>query len=197
MKHSKSEITKELLIRSALDVLCRTSYKGAKLQDVANEVGLSRGAIYWNFKNKIDLYDQVLTHFFEIDSFKHLLNDRALPVVETITNVVHLLLIDEVETNHKSALMYNALVVEKPLEIQPIIDRVDNAFKKMFDSHKALLRHGMATGELRSNINVELETRSFYSFIWGYYTSKDRFFDGQNKEDVCSFVMDKFVLQLL
>ncbi|SHE71607.1 transcriptional regulator, TetR family [Mariniphaga anaerophila] len=197
MKISKSEITKKSLINSALNVLCKTSYKGAKLQDVANEVGLSRGAIYWNFKNKFDLYDQVLKESFDTGMHDiYAILDSNEPVVNTIKKVINYLLDDRFNINYKSALLYNGLVIEHPEEMQPIITRVDKLFNELFKRHNALLKRGIQTGELKSDINTELEARVMYNFIWGYYTNKIRFFSKQNRMEIKDYVYKKFVLQL-
>ncbi len=197
MKDSKSDITKKLLIKSALDVLCKTSYKGAKLQDVADEVGLSRGAIYWNFKNKFDLYDKVFKESFDV-SMKEIFDifDNDDSVINTITVLINYLLVERLHINHKSALLYNGLMLEQPEGLQPIITRVDKLFTELFNRHHSLLKKGIESGELKNNLDTMLETRALYNFIWGYYTNKERFFSNQDPKKFKNYVLQKFVIQL-
>ncbi|QZE15793.1 TetR/AcrR family transcriptional regulator [Halosquirtibacter laminarini] len=198
MSKSKSEITRRLLIQSALDVLSRTSYKGAKLQDVAVEVGLSRGAIYWHFKNKQDLYEQVFYEYFDISMNEiYKIIDNGESVIATISRIVDYLVVDHVDANHKSALIYNGMVLEAPEDTKILIKRVDKLFQRLFEMHNEMLQRGVEKGELRSDIDSRLETRALYSFIWGYYTNKVRFFSRRNPSDIRSYILQKFVYQLL
>ncbi|WP_438864686.1 TetR family transcriptional regulator [Neptunicella sp.] len=48
--------TRNLLLDSAEVVFFDKGYSHTTLMDVANHAGLTRGAIYWHFKNKIELF---------------------------------------------------------------------------------------------------------------------------------------------
>ena len=197
MKISKTEITKELLIESALNILCKTSYKGARLHDVAQEVGLSRGAIYWNFKNKLDLYDQILKESFDVAMLELfiILDDKG-SVIETIKKVVDYLLGERVDINHKSALLYNGLTLEKPKGLELTILRVDRLFATLMLKHNAKLNEGIKSGELKSDFDSKLETIALYNFLWGYFTNKDRFFSNYSSMEFKAYVFQKFVMPL-
>ena len=52
----KAEITREKLLKAALQVFSEKGFNAARLQDIAETAGVSRGAFYWHFKNKFDLY---------------------------------------------------------------------------------------------------------------------------------------------
>lgn len=182
---------------SALNVLSNTSFKGARLQDVAAESKVSRGAIYWNFKNKVDLYDQVLRRAFDMRIKElYLVLEQDGSAIENITKVVGILLGKSVLTNHKSALLYNGLVLEHPESLKGIINRVDKLFAGLLKKHEEVLFRGIECGELKANLNVKMETRALYNFLWGYYTNKVRFFSGFNADEIKEYVLENFVLTL-
>lgn len=54
-KQKKAE-TRALLLKSASMVFKRRGLQGASLEEIAEEAGFSRGAVYSNFKNKEDLF---------------------------------------------------------------------------------------------------------------------------------------------
>lgn len=54
------EITYGLLLDAAEEVFSRRGYAQATFHEIAKYSGLSRGAIYWHFKDKYDLLDAVL-----------------------------------------------------------------------------------------------------------------------------------------
>lgn len=55
-----AEITRNLLLDAAEQVFHSKGVAGASLLEVAQAASLSRGAIYWHFKDKADLFDALL-----------------------------------------------------------------------------------------------------------------------------------------
>jgi TetR/AcrR family acrAB operon transcriptional repressor len=56
-KRSKEDAaeTREKILTAALEVFSRKGYSRATFVDIAKEIGLSKGAVYWHFKTKPDL----------------------------------------------------------------------------------------------------------------------------------------------
>jgi TetR/AcrR family acrAB operon transcriptional repressor len=54
MRRTKEEAaeTRRQILRSAEDEFLARGYENAKLEDIANAVGVTRGAVHWHFKNK-------------------------------------------------------------------------------------------------------------------------------------------------
>lgn len=59
----EAQITRERILKAALSVFSRMGYASSTLEDVASEANVTRGAIYWHFNNKVDLYDQLLESY--------------------------------------------------------------------------------------------------------------------------------------
>lgn len=66
------------ILMAGLDIFSEKGYKGTSLDAIADRASLTKGAIYWHFKNKLDLYNA-------IDNFVLSKLDRA--VLESISNV--------------------------------------------------------------------------------------------------------------
>lgn len=66
MKRTKAQAqeTREQLLLAALDVFDRRGVARTSLQEIAQEAGLTRGALYWHFKNKEDLFDALFLRIF-------------------------------------------------------------------------------------------------------------------------------------
>lgn len=64
-QQEKAIATRKQVLEAALRVFCRKGYSAATLADVAEEADLSRGAIYWNFTNKQDLYVTLVHEYFQ------------------------------------------------------------------------------------------------------------------------------------
>lgn len=65
MKRTKEEaaLTRARLLKTALAVFSAKGYAAATLDDIATEAKVTRGAIYWHFKSKADLYNTLVEEF--------------------------------------------------------------------------------------------------------------------------------------
>lgn len=69
------EEAKKRIIEAALEVFCRKGYRATKMNDIAKELGISKGAIYTYFKNKDDLFTKAAQYYrqaFESDMNKRI-----------------------------------------------------------------------------------------------------------------------------
>jgi len=69
---SKRARTRALLVRAAGEVIGEKGFHETTLEEVASRVGMSRGAIYGNFKNREDLFMAVIKERWEpiVPAFK-------------------------------------------------------------------------------------------------------------------------------
>ena len=65
MRRTKEEaaVTRATLLKTALAVFSATGYAAATLDDVAKAANVTRGAIYWHFKSKADLYNTLVQEY--------------------------------------------------------------------------------------------------------------------------------------
>lgn len=59
-----SQKTRQYLLDSALEVFYRKGVARASLEEIAVEAGVTRGALYWHFKNKEDLFEALFENCF-------------------------------------------------------------------------------------------------------------------------------------
>ncbi|WP_374352655.1 TetR/AcrR family transcriptional regulator [Chitinimonas sp.] len=64
--------TRDRILASAARVFSRKSYLGASLDEVAADAGLTKGAVYWHFKSKNDLFFALLDSRFQQEFDEHL-----------------------------------------------------------------------------------------------------------------------------
>ena len=62
MRRTKEEaaVTRATVLKASLSVFSAKGYAAATLDDVASEAKVTRGAIYWHFKSKADLYNTLV-----------------------------------------------------------------------------------------------------------------------------------------
>ncbi len=190
----EAEITKESLISSAIEVLSNTSYKAARLEDIARAAGVTRGAIYWHFENKPNLYKEIINASFE-ESMKDLFTilNSTIPTPDKITGIMNYLLGEKIKTHQKSAQIYNLLFVEKPSDLTDSLTRVEGWFSTLFDKHREVLEQGITAGSIHPSLDTDFEPRAFYNFLWGYFTNSERFFGGYNNESIKNYIKKTFI----
>ena len=82
MNQTKQDLRKDQILDAALTVLVQNGYEGSRMDDVVSESQLSKGAIYWYYKSKKDMYLD-LVNFWVIRysaTINHLVeNDQTAP----------------------------------------------------------------------------------------------------------------------
>ena len=78
MRKTKTEAQKthQHLLDAALEVFWRDGVTRASLQAIAQEAGVTRGALYWHFKNKEDLFETLFEQQYA--DFFAAFNDQTL-----------------------------------------------------------------------------------------------------------------------
>ncbi|MGB4468880.1 MAG: TetR family transcriptional regulator [Azovibrio sp.] len=59
-----AQVTRHHILDAAVNVFGRQGVSKTSLNDIAKEAGVTRGAIYWHFENKVDLFNAMLERLF-------------------------------------------------------------------------------------------------------------------------------------
>ncbi|MBB2482548.1 TetR/AcrR family transcriptional regulator [Bacillus sp. APMAM] len=89
-KSVEKELSKEQILNAARNLFSAKGFQEVSMRDIAKELGCSHGAIYYHFKNKIELFNQLLQAGFNlldsimesIVSDEHSLKDILLGFVD-------------------------------------------------------------------------------------------------------------------
>ena len=149
---------KDKILQKAADMFLNLGFKSVTMDDIAREMGISKKTIYAHFPTKLKLV-QAAT-FFVIDNINETIhticsrNHDPIEEIFTIKSVVH----DQLK-NEKSSPAY---------QLQKYYPRIFKQVKdKQFDSVSLCivenLKRGIKDGYYRSNINIDLITRFYFS----------------------------------
>lgn len=64
-KHSPKEDRREQILKAAIACFARKGYHLTTMDDIVAESGLSKGSLYWHYKNKKDLFLSIMASYFE------------------------------------------------------------------------------------------------------------------------------------
>jgi len=153
-KRSAAERRNEIL-QAALHVFVRKGYAQTRMEDIVTQSGLSKGALYWHYKSKRDLFLDLIDHW--MDRFAPLMrpgyhqHKSASKILEDICRfTVRVFKRDEDWFLAELELWAWAARDEE------ILERGRKLVNRMLEEFKAVLESGIRRGEFRSDIDVDL-----------------------------------------
>ena len=63
-KNNSKKSTKEKILDAALELISKYGYKGASIRKIAKAVGIRESAIYNHFKNKDEIFKEIMKNLF-------------------------------------------------------------------------------------------------------------------------------------
>lgn len=121
----EAEKTRTKILDAAFDIFTRKGFVRTTLHDIAAAAGVTRGAIYWHFKDKSELFKALSD---EIDR-EASIRPEDIPV-EDIQSLEHireraLAYLSHFETNSRYAVFYEMMLykTEHTEELEPLLSR--------------------------------------------------------------------------
>ncbi len=155
-KQVRKAATVETLVAAGETVMCRRGYHAATMQDIAHEAGCAAGTLYLYFKNKEELYlDMVTRHTDAIVSLLTLAMSKVDEPVEKLKVKTHALV--DYFNEHRE--YFRVSFTEAPGGRADIKSNLrDDALKAYLDYKRIeqkVVRQGQRLGLLRTDINAE------------------------------------------
>ena len=155
---------REALINAAFRVFATRGYRATRLEEVAEEAGLTKGAIYYHFDGKEDLLRQSVQHrhaeiFTEVDreldalqapasvKIRHVLRRLWRHLMEPAWGYAFRLILGEVRLEFPA--LFRMWLEEGPI--------------RAWSTVRDLIRSGVASGEFRPDVDAEVSARIIVS----------------------------------
>jgi AcrR family transcriptional regulator len=181
------------LMEKACILFAEKGYAGTSLTDIADAMGLTRGAIYYYFKNKKALLEALvqevaLMPLKEIAEWK--LTAPAKPS-ERLKSFVHMRIIAVLQR----AIQMRMIEVTEAALPPDLLKRHTEAKKNILSEYRAIIREGILTGEFRP-VDDRLAAFGIIGIVnWtNYWFDEDR---GASAEEVAGELAEMAVQALL
>lgn len=168
MRKTKEEaaITRDTLLKAALTIFSRKGYAAATLGNIAEEAGVTRGAIYWHFGSKAELYKALLQ---EYNSLGGQIMQKAVEEGGSLLDILRRIFVYQmtaVETNASLRAMMELTLfrAERVPELDEIRQQQTENSKTLVANIAAALQQGTAAGELRSDMDAQEMARAFLAY---------------------------------
>jgi TetR/AcrR family acrAB operon transcriptional repressor len=166
----EAQATRELILDAAERVFHQRGVSRTSLQEVAKEAGLTRGAIYWHFENKGELFQAMMERVTlpmmarmsavspEDDRFP--LEKIRRNTVEAFRQLVH-------EPQVRRVFEIAMQKVEYVDEMQEMQTRKIRGRNECMDDMSLLLTKARANGQIRADVDVSRAVIGLFALIGG------------------------------
>jgi TetR/AcrR family acrAB operon transcriptional repressor len=162
----EAEKTRQALLKAALTIFSQKGYAATTLEDVATEAGVTRGAIYWHFGSKVELYTALLEEYSargsEIAQAAVAEGGSMLEILYRI--FVRLLTAVENDTALRAVMEINLFKTEYSPELSETLSKQIKSGRILLTGIAQAMEQGIKAGELRSDMQAEDLARAFIAF---------------------------------
>lgn len=174
MRRTKEEaaVTRQQLLDAALVVFSAKGYASTRLEDIAAEAGVTRGAIYWHFGNKAELYNTLLTEYGagygQVVMGAIAEGGTALDILRRLmVRSLEFLVTDE---RHRAIVELSLFKTELSDDLKAGWNlKLDNMYNGIH-SLAELMREGITAGDLRADLEPIEAARAFLAYMNGIST---------------------------
>lgn len=168
MRRTKEEaaVTRAAVLKAALSVFSAKGYTTATLDDVAKAAKVTRGAIYWHFKSKADLYNTLTG---ELSARGADLVQQAVAEGGSLLDILRRVFVRQCALieEDKEARAVMELALSKPgtdPELQAGRKKQLEAGSALIEGIAGAMQQGIAQGILRNDIDPVDMARAFIAF---------------------------------
>lgn len=163
--------TRSRLLEAAMDVFSKKNFSDVTLSEIAEQVGMTKGALYWHFKNKNDLLLQLIEEIC-LDSDREFAEKFREP--ETLTDLhdyykKKLVLPDK----NNRFLKIHTLMLRRFEWPEDVRSKVFSLLKEQIIREKAMINNillkSQKEGIIRSDIEVEGVAVAITSVFYGLF----------------------------
>ncbi len=165
----EAEKTRSRILDAAFDVFTRKGYVRTTLNDIAAVAGVTRGAIYWHFKDKFELF-KALSEEIEAEAS---VRPEDIPVedVQTLDHIRERALeyLSNFENNSRYAVFYEMLLykTEHTEALEPVLDREREVHREIRSQLTRVFSNLKSQGRVRSDLDPAHAALSLCVFLVG------------------------------
>jgi TetR/AcrR family acrAB operon transcriptional repressor len=159
MRRTKEEAeqTRRALLDAGLRVFSRQGYAATTLEDIAREAAVTRGAIYWHFGGKAELYQALMGERFGPANalLGQILADDEPPLVKLRLLLVRTLEYLEEDADYRAVLELTLFKSEATPDLAAGMAAKAHATRALRDSLAQIVCAGIAAGTIRPGVEPD------------------------------------------
>jgi AcrR family transcriptional regulator len=147
-KDDKKEARRNQILEAATKVFARMGFNRARMDDIVEESGLSKGALYWYFKSKDDIITAILDRLVgrEATELRSMLDDPR-PVREKLTDFLQSAIADITRMRPLMPILIEFWGLQ--LRRKTIRQVIGKYYQQYFETLTPVIQQGIDRGEFR------------------------------------------------
>ncbi|WP_372715063.1 TetR/AcrR family transcriptional regulator [Ilyobacter sp.] len=157
------EAVKASIIKKAIEIFSTKGFHSTNMQDIADELGFSKGPIYYHFKNKYELYKTITDYCINNEKSKlKKIFDTEDPIWVKINND----LIFNKEQLNTSKLRYFINIASDP-QLASVKQQYDDYAKWIYQLKLYSVNQAIENGEIKKDSDANIITYLIMTFFCG------------------------------
>lgn len=162
--------TRNRILDAAEHVFYEKGVSRSSLADIAQAAGVTRGAIYWHFENKGDLFTEMFDRvLLPLDELKIASTDPSEPDPLGRMRDLCILCLRDTATDERRRRVFEILFLKCEFveEMGPVMERHQTNMREGLASIEQGLRNAVSRDQLPADLDVVRASRVLHSFITG------------------------------
>ncbi|MBC8197317.1 MAG: TetR/AcrR family transcriptional regulator [Candidatus Marinimicrobia bacterium] len=161
----KFQEKKEKILDSAMEVFIKSGYSETRMDDIVNESGMSKGAIYYHYKSKKELFLALIEHW-EIHAFPNFYDKNEIGISSSeILRSFSEEIADVFETR-KYVFLAEVEIWAMANRDEDVKDKTQKLYQKILVLFEKVLNRGIKSGEFK-NINPKIAAIAVLTSLQG------------------------------
>lgn len=164
-----TEVTRQSILDAAIKVFTRLGYANTRLEDVAVQAGVTRGAIYHHFGGKVELYTALTQERFDsaMQGVTQIMQD-GLSTRTTIERlIVYSLELLENDALYRAVQELSFFKTAYAPELEALMEVKSENIKKLFNYLTKLIAQGIRNNEFRADLDPQAAAAAVMGVING------------------------------
>lgn len=165
----EAEKTRQNILDAAFEVFTQKGFTRTRLSDIASAAGVTRGAIYWHFKDKVDLFIALAE---DIDTSAEArpedLHTEHVHCLEDLRDEV-MIFLAHFAASDRYAVFYEMVnyKTEYTEELDAVLNRQRELQRGVLEKTKAMFARLKSAGSVRCDLDPNYAALSLVAFVVG------------------------------
>ncbi len=170
----EAENTRKRIIEAAISVFYEKGVSATSLEDIAAAAGVTRGALYWHFGNKLAIFTAIqnCTECEACSAFLEHLDDKSRDPSATFEEFTADFLVElEQDEELQRIFVIHTLKCDYSGEMEAFLHEDNHQREEFIKVFEEAFKKMKATGHIREDIDPRLTSLSFFCYFTGIVTS--------------------------
>lgn len=159
---------KDKIQEKAFNLFLLENYDAVTMQQIQEEAGISRGAIYHHFKSKEDIFKAIVDTYLlpAFSSYTMILDEEKKSLQEMIYAAIkyrqsHINTLKDVTSFKLTDFYFFKFIFQATEHYKEFNEQVNLLTEKEFNGWRSVIQTAMRTGEIRADIDLDYTTQMF------------------------------------